>query len=145
VTNADNVFARDGPRKYKSVFRLAILGHRDPPSSRGVLAPIRDQLQASHSPTRPHAGFYSKYFSNLRLSIGAGPVFFIWESTMVCIGELPMSLGRVGSRGGRAASRPGARDPLIIALVPCQQNQRSSPLLFHLCLAVEDEVVFGSR
>ncbi len=50
-----------------------------------------------------------------------------------------MSLGRVGSRGGRAASRPGARDPLIIALVPCQQNQRSSPLPVRLCLAIEKE------
>ncbi len=62
MTNADNVFAGDGPRKYKSVFRLAILGHRDPPSSRGVLAPIRDQLQASHGLSKAARRFLLKIF-----------------------------------------------------------------------------------
>ncbi len=31
MTNADNVFARDGLRKYERVPRFEILGHCDPP------------------------------------------------------------------------------------------------------------------
>ncbi len=31
MTNADNVFARDGPRKYERVSRFEMLGNCDPP------------------------------------------------------------------------------------------------------------------
>jgi len=99
------------------------------------------------------SAFYSKYFSNLCLSIGAGPVFFIRESTMVCIGDLLEEWrgfassaacmtwwARSGGRAPRRSWEPSTTRfggwQVSVAATPCSASEyESGEALGHICIS----------